>query len=115
MLVYYPEGTLHPPDDGIFSFDEDAVERLGRLYPEAVWWPYAAHVTWWNESTPTALLTGGSVHESADGHEHARLDALWTTLRNSSPSAPRTLLDGRRSLKDLWNFSAVSSFFERYL
>jgi hypothetical protein len=115
VLVYYPEGTLHSPDSGLRAFDASAPQRLGRLFPEATWWPYAVHVTWWDESTPTALVTGGSPHE-ADGQEHARLQRLWWTLQDPD-ERPSThlLLEGFNSPEERWSFSFAASFFERYL
>ena len=114
VLVYYPGGTLHRPEDGIQDFSADAVARLARLYPAATWWPYAVHVTWRNEATPTALLTGGSPHE-ADGQEHARLQQLWRRLQTPQDRPSTTLLRGYRSAEEWWDFSFASSFFERYL
>ncbi|WP_251961354.1 acyltransferase [Salinibacter ruber] len=114
VLVYYPAGTLHRPEDGIQAFSADAVARLARLYPTATWWPYAVHVTWRNEATPTALLTGGSPHE-ADGQEHARLRRLWHRLQTPQDRPTTTLLRGHRSMEEWWDFSFASSFFERYL
>jgi len=114
VLVYYPEGTLHAPDEGIQTFDASAVDRLARLYPEATWWPYAVHVTWWNEARPTALLAGGSAHE-ADGQERSRLRRLWHDLQSPTDRPTRTLLHGSRNLEEWWNFSFASSLFERYL
>ncbi len=114
VLVYYPEGTLHSPDEGIRAFDASALERLARLYPDATWWPYAVHVTWWNEATPTALLTGGTPHE-ADGQEHTRLQDLWHHLRTPTDRPTHMLLSGHGSLEEWWDFSFASSLFERYL
>ncbi|MFB6272440.1 MAG: 1-acyl-sn-glycerol-3-phosphate acyltransferase [Salinibacter sp.] len=115
VLVYYPEGTLHSPDDGLRPFDVSIPQRIGHLYPKATWWPYAVHVTWWDEATPTALVTGGSPHE-ADGEERARLRKLWNTLQDPSErSSTRPLLSGFRSPEERWSFSFTSSFFERYL
>ena len=114
VLVYYPGGTLHPPEDGIQAFQAEAVTRIARLYPSATWWPYAVHVTWRNEATPTAFLTGGTSHE-ADGHEHDRLQRLWQRLQTPSDRPTKTLLRGRQSLEEWWDFSFASSFFERYL
>ncbi len=114
VLVYYPEGTLHPPDDGIRDFDARALTQLAELYPTATWWPYAVHVTWRNEATPTALLTAGSPHE-ADGQEHARLRRLWNRLQSPQDRPTKTLLRGHRSPDERWDFSFASSFFERYL
>lgn len=114
VLVYYPAGTLHPPEDGIGAFEASSADRLARLYPEATWWPYAVHVTWWNETAPTALLTGGSPHQ-ADGEERERLQDLWHHLQRPSPQPTRTLLDGYGSLEEWWDFSFAAPFFERYL
>lgn len=114
VLVYYPEGTLHSPDDGIHAFDASATRRLGRMYPNATWWPYAVHVTWRDEARPTALLAGGSLHE-ADGEEQARLQRLWETLKDTSPHSTETLLQGSGSFEEQWNWSFLSPFFERYL
>lgn len=114
VLVYYPAGTLHPPEDGIGTFDASQVDHLARLYPQATWWPYAVHVTWWNEAAPTALLTGGSPH-SADGRERERLQALWHRLQASSPRPTETLMEGSGSLEEWWDFSFAAPLFERYL
>lgn len=114
VLVYFPEGTLHAPEEGIRTFSPDATARLAQLYPTATWWPYAVHVTWRNEATPTALLTGGSPHE-ADGKERDRLQRLWQRLRSGQDHPTVPLLCGRGSPEERWDFSFVSSFFERYL
>lgn len=114
LLVYYPEGTLHPPDEGIRSFDSTAAVRLAHLYPEATWWPYAVHVTWRNEATPTAFLTGGSAHD-ADGQERDRLKRLWKRLQTPGDRPVHTLLRGHRSPEEWWDFSFASALFERYL
>ncbi len=114
VLVYYPEGTLHAPDQGIRTFSGTAVQRLARLYPEAQWWPYAVRVTWRDEADPTVLLAGGTVHD-ADGREHTRLERLWEDLHGVSRRPTRPLLQGSESLEEWWDFSFASSFFERYL
>jgi len=114
VLVYYPEGTLHSPDDGIRAFDPSALQRLGELYPEASWWPYAVHVTWWDDATPTALLAGGDSHEP-DGQERTRLQHLWQLLRTPDRPSTHLLLQGYGSLEEWWDFSFTASFFKRYL
>lgn len=114
VLVYYPAGTLHRPGEGIGAVHPSAIERLGRLYPKARWWPYAVHVTWWNETTPTALLTGGTPHE-ADGREQERLEDLWHSLQTPLSQSTRTLMEGYGSLEEWWDFSFAAPFFERYL
>lgn len=114
VLVYYPEGTLHPPEDGIQAFDRDVPKRLSKLYSKATWWPYAVHLTWEDEPRPTALLTGGSAHE-VDGRERGRLQHLRQQLQQSGDRRFHVLLDGNESKAMRWDFSFARAFFERYL
>lgn len=114
VLVFYPEGTLHPPEDGILAFDHDALNRLSDLYPTATWWPLATHVTWWEEPRPTALLTGGQGHE-VDGRERERLQQLRTRLQQSNDQPRHVLLEGNESRTLRWDFSFTRSFFKQYL
>lgn len=114
VLIYYPEGRLHSPDEGIAPFDEAALQRIADFYEEARWWPYATHVTWRSGARPTALLTGGTVHD-ADGNEQARLTQLWQKLQQPRNGSNHVLLEGSRSAHELFDFSVLSSVFERYL
>lgn len=115
MLVYFPEGVLHAPEEGLLPFPPGAFDRLGRLFPDAWWWPVALHVSWWGDAFPTALLTGGAPHATPDGDEHDRLERLWRGLRRERPTSTTTLMEGRRSPSDPWNFSFARRFFEQYL
>lgn len=114
VLIYYPEGQLHPPEDGIWPFDSDIIPRLARLYPTAQWWPFAIHVSWRGHARPTAFLTGGPAHE-ANGNEHRRLSKLWSHLRRPDPGPLHSLMQGRASASEVWSFSFAASFFKRYL
>ena len=109
VLVYFPEGHLHPPEDGLLPFAPEAMQRLDRLLPNTVWWPVAVHATWWGEPRPTALLTGGMPHEQVDGGERAHLEALWQNLRCRVPQTYHTLLTGRSSVTG-WDFSGLKRF-----
>lgn len=115
VLVYFPEGHLHPPEDGIAPFSSDALARLARLLPGHAWWPVAIHVTWWGEAYPTALLTGGPPHEAISGREHDLLESLWTTLRAPVTDEVTVLLDGRAGPDEAWNMRSFSPLFERHL
>lgn len=111
VLVYFPEGRLHPPEDGLLPFDPVTIRRLDRLLGRPCWWPVGVHVTWWGEATPTALLSGGTPTPGASGEECARLEATWQVLRTSVPSSTTTLLDGRRSPQERWNFALLHRLF----
>ena len=113
VLVYFPAGTLHAPEDGV-QVPADRTARVAALYPEAQWWPLAIHVTWRGDARPVALLRGGPAH-AADGHEAERLAEHWHSLCSSTDLPTHTVLKGRRSASDVWNFSFAAPFFERYL
>lgn len=113
VLVYFPTGTLDPPETGI-QFSEDRTARIAALYPEARWWPLAIHVTWRGDARPVALLRGGTPH-AADGREAERLTRLWHSLCDTPVTTDQALLEGRRSASERWNFSSAASFFTRYL
>ncbi len=114
-LLYFPEGRLHPPEDGVLPFPDDAARRLARLLPAEAWWPVALHVTWWGEARPTALLAGGAPHVPADGRFHARLSEVWHTLRTATPRSTHVLLDGRRARSEAGSLAWAAPFFNRYL
>jgi len=115
VMVYFPEGELLSPDGGVRDFSSDAAQRIGRLYPDATWWPVAIHVTWWGESSPTALLTGGTPHDAPDGRERERLSELRHSLCTPDPSPLHPLVDGSRGASEIWRLSVTRPFFDRYL
>jgi len=113
VLLYYPEGELRRPDDGLGPFSTSP-ERMARLYPTAVWWPLAVHVTWDGHAAPTAYLRGGPPH-AADGSERQRLARQWAALKGSSTAPTHVLLDGTRDAAERWSFSFTAPFFRQYL
>lgn len=114
-LILFPEGRLHPPDDGVLPFDDALVARLGRLLPAAAWCPVAVHVTWRGEARPTAILTAGTPHAEPDGGERARLETLLEALRCGAPLRARTLLEGRTGAPERFRFTALRGLCERLL
>ena len=113
VLIYYPEGELRRPDDGLGAFHTPP-RRLARLYPEAAWWPFAVHVTWEGHARPTVYLRGGPPHE-ADGNERQRLARQWHSLSPPPPSPRHVLLEGSSDASERWSFSFAAPFFRRYL
>lgn len=114
VLIYYPEGELRQPDEGIGPFNSNGIERLSGIYERAVWWPFAIHVTWNGNARPIALLTGGSAHD-ADGDEHDRLLTHWRRLQDPPYDNRTLLLEGSESASERWSFSLTRAFFSRYL
>jgi 1-acyl-sn-glycerol-3-phosphate acyltransferase len=115
MLAYFPEGTLHRPAEGILPFSGDVMQRMGRLFPSAAWWPLAINVTWWGDAQPTALMSGGPVSANPPSEPHTQLQTLWRALRETPSEPTHTLLDGRRSPSEIWSFTFARGFFKRYL
>jgi len=115
VFLYFPEGELRSPDEGVAEFSRDAFRRLAKLLPDATqWWPVGIHVTWWGEDRPTALFAGGTPHDTPTGDEHGRLDDLLETLRATAPNTGRVLLDGRPSAHERWDLSVLAPLFRRW-
>lgn len=113
-LLYFPEGHLHPPEDGIAPFDDALLSRLDRLLPAKTWVPVACYAAWEDAARPVLRMAAGAPAHRILGDEHARLSALWHDLRTRSAPA-RTLLAGRPSPQDAWSFRFARPFFRRYL
>ncbi len=112
VLIYFPEGRLHRPEEGVDPFDTEAFSRMDRLLPAKHWWPVGIHVTYWGESLPTVLLGGGTPHAAATGREAALLADVWQAVRNASPETAAPLLEGRHSPSERWDLSFLRRFFE---
>ncbi|MEM8599588.1 MAG: hypothetical protein AAGF99_06695, partial [Bacteroidota bacterium] len=119
------EGEQRPPDAGLGPFDTANLVRLGRLLPDALWWPVALRLTWWEADRPVALLMGGAPHDSPDDQERTRMDGLLTQLRavrpaaegvtlDGAPAASRVLLEGKRSPGERWDLTALAPFLDRF-
>jgi 1-acyl-sn-glycerol-3-phosphate acyltransferase len=112
-LVYFPEGRLHPPEEGILPFDEGLLARLDRLLPARTWLPMGIHLTWDVGPHPVARLGAGAPTPTLQGDEHARLAALVESLRQPDVSV-KTLVEGARPPQERWNFRPARAFFQRY-
>ena len=111
----FPADDPARPEDGILDLSPAAFAKLHRIFPDPWWWPVALHVTWWGEMKPTALLAGGTPSPEPPSDPKQELTQLWTPLRHRAPDTHHTLLDGRRSPSEVWDFSMARSLFERYL
>ncbi|WP_028566848.1 1-acyl-sn-glycerol-3-phosphate acyltransferase [Salisaeta longa] len=115
VLVYFPEGELHAPEEGLRPFPSGAVERLARLYPNAHWWPVGLHVTWRGHQRPVALLRGGTVQPEPPRTPRATLQAVWRPLRDAVPGTTVRLMRGPRARAERWSLRWTRGFFARYL
>lgn len=117
-LLLYPEGDMHPPEDGIAPFRTD-LPRLARSLPETVAWvPAGFHVTWWGESRPSALLSLGEAHAVPDGGEAIKLAQELGKAKDVRPSdvvsnQATVLLNGRVGPEERWNLSVLAPLFMR--
>jgi 1-acyl-sn-glycerol-3-phosphate acyltransferase len=114
-LIYFPEGTLHTPEEGVLPFDARSFQRLDRILPDKLWVPAALHYTWWGESLPTVLLYPGTPHLEATGDERDRLRALLAELRSAPPRHTELLFEGRRGPNEQRDLARTRAFFRRYL
>ena len=118
-LILYPEGAMHPPEDGLAPFRAD-LPRLARLLPEATAWvPAGVHATWWGESRPTLVLATGEAHGVPDGGERERLRNALGAARAVRPDALAQgrafrLLDGARGPDERWDLSRLAPLVRRW-
>ena len=115
LFIYFPEGRLHAPEEGILPFPAENLIDLDRFLPEKQWWPVAIHFTTRGESLPTLLMSGGEPHANADGLEAKRLESVWQSLRSSAGECSTVLLEGRKGPEEGWDLSVFRTWFERYL
>ena len=116
-LLYFPEGRLRTPEEGVGPFDERLLSRLDRILPPRTYLPLAIHLTWDGGARPLVRLAAGSPVPTLQGDERARLIALLDTLRypQNPPLPATTLLDGATSPADRWDFRFARAYFRRYL
>ncbi len=118
-LILYPEGTMHPADDGLWPFRTD-LDRLARLLPPSTAWvPTGIHLAGWGESRPTLVLATGSPHDAPDGRERDRLDAALGLARAARPSdlaagRAHLVLDGTRGPDERWDLSRLAPLLRRW-
>ena len=115
-LYVYPEGHMHPPEDGVLPFQAD-LPRLARLLPEATAYvPVGVRSSWWGQSRPTAVLGAGDAHGTPDGTERERLVAVLARLEALRPAdlaagRAATFFDGAPGPDERWDLSPVAPLF----
>jgi len=108
-LIYYPEGALHPAEEGIRAFPADRFARLDRVLPATkLWWPVALRVSGHHDASPTVYLTAGEPHPRATGHEADVLRGLLARLA-TPPAGASALLEGRRGPHERWDFRRAAA------
>lgn len=115
-LIYFPEGTLHPPEDGLLTWPSGAMTRLARLLPDALWWPVGIHQTWEGDPRPTVILGGGAPQETPEGaREH--LERVWLRMRASTDAEvpETTLFAGPPGPHERWDLSLLARPLRRFL
>jgi len=109
-LIYYPEATLHPAEDGLAPFPADRIPRVARVLPRALWWPVALRVTGFEAERPTVLLAAGEPH-AADGREGERLRGLLEGLGARAAAPRETVLEGRPGADERWDLARLRPLF----
>ncbi len=112
-LIYFPEGQLHPWEDGLLWPEDDRMERLKRLGPELLWWPVALKVSGHENHRPTAYLKGGRPHDGTGGAEKMHLEALMRSLDQPARFRQTVLLEGNRGPHERWNLSFLDPVISR--
>ncbi len=111
-LIYFPEGHLHPIEEGILPFPADRFARLASVFPQVQWWPVVLCISGWQDATPTAVLVGGPPLAAPTGSERSTLSALLET-GTAGTGTRRVLLEGRRGPHERWDLGSLSAFVRR--
>lgn len=117
-LLYFPSGALQSPNVGIGPYAVERFARMHRLYPNALFWPVALHVTWDGAPHPVAQLQGGpllDLDDAAPGAIETHLRCQWHTLRETTAAPAHLLMRGRTSPADRWSFTWTLPLFKRLL
>jgi 1-acyl-sn-glycerol-3-phosphate acyltransferase len=117
-LIYFPSGELQSPNTGIGPYAVERFTRIHRLYPKAVFWPVALHVTWDGAPYPVAQLCGGpslNLDHHAPGSVETYLRRQWHALRETTTAPTHLLMDGRTSPANRWGFAWTLPLFKRLM
>jgi 1-acyl-sn-glycerol-3-phosphate acyltransferase len=111
-LIYFPEGRIHPREEGLLPLDSRQFERVNRVLGEPLWCPSAIHLTEWGESRPTIILALGSIHEGSQGDQPERLKHILERARQPvSEGNYHVILEGPGSPNERWDFRWSKRFF----
>lgn len=113
-LILFPEGAMHPAEEGILPFSDGRLERLSRIFPQALWCPVAIHSSWREGDRPDAFLATGSVQDQIYGDEDERLRRLLGEMPARSLRPSSLLLTGRASANERWDFRFLAPLFRRF-
>ncbi|MHC4815919.1 MAG: 1-acyl-sn-glycerol-3-phosphate acyltransferase [Planctomycetota bacterium] len=113
VLIYFPEGRLHPWEEGVAWPADDRLARLGSLTDDLAWWPVSLRVGGWQDHRPTAYLRAGRWHDRSTGLEQAQLAALMHSLEDPAAYPQHTILEGSRGPHERWDFSGLDAIFSR--
>lgn len=108
VLVLFPEGRLHPAEEGILSFPP--LERIGVIL-NAVWCPLAIHVSWRQADRPDAFLKLGRWHEQITGDEQAKLEELVESARDDSLEPQSRIFEGRKGIDKRVDLRILARWF----
>ncbi len=115
-LLYFPEGVLHPADEGVAPFAAGPLlARLARLVPPTTWLPLAIYAVFEDDARPVLRIAAGTPQDHVGSDERERLSDLHDALRARRLGPSWTLLDGRAGPASRWDFRALGPHFRRRL
>lgn len=109
-LIFFPEGRLHPREEGILDLDEQRLARMAHILPRALWCPAAIHISWRDSDRPDAFLATGKPAPHPRGVVADQMRALLADLTVRSLSPMPCILRGRPGLNERWDFSYLSRY-----
>lgn len=113
-LIYFPEGRMHPLEDGVEPWPSEVFPRLHRILGRPQWAPVALYPAWRENDRPELFIGLGEPRPAVDGTEFDRLAQLLGVMPDLSRAGTRIVLKGHRS-RQTGDFSRLARLFRRYL
>jgi hypothetical protein len=112
-LIYFPEGRMHPAEEGLLPWPVDTIPRLDRFLGGCTWLPVALYSSWRQSDRPELFLLAGEPRSATSDTRH-RLQILLEDVPARSLESSEVILEGRHSTNQR-DFSALAGFFRKRL
>lgn len=110
-LLLFPEGAMHPAEEGVLPWPADQIVRLSRILPAAAFCPIAIYHSWRDADRPVAFRGVGEAVPGASGSEWRHLSDLLLEMPRLSLENSDVLVTGKQSMNERWNFRFLAPLF----
>lgn len=108
-LVYFPEGEMHPAEEGVGAWPNDPIIRVDRLLANPSWLPFALYTSWRSHDRPELFILPGEL-QPASAVTAASIETLLADAPERSLGESTLILSGRKSSNER-DFSRLAGYF----